>query len=68
MMDEITLYQTNRPAWLQLVAPRMARKLEAMNDHELANEWATLARDYQLSVWGAMDAATQTRVRKARAA
>lgn len=66
-MDELTLYQTDRPAWLQQVAPRMARKLEAMSDNELANEWATLARDYQRAVWGVMDGATQSRVRKARA-
>lgn len=67
-MDELVLYQTDRPAWLQQVAPRMARKLDAMNDNELANEWATLPRDYQVAVWERMDGATQTRLRKARAA
>jgi hypothetical protein len=67
-MDELTLYQTDRPVWLQQVAPRMARKLEAVNDNELAKEWATLARDYQRAVWAVMDGATQSRVRKVRAA
>jgi hypothetical protein len=67
-MDELALYQTDRPAWLQQVAPRMARKLEAMNDNELANTWTTLARDYQRAVWGVMDQTTQSRVRKARTA
>lgn len=65
---ELDLYWNDRPAWLKLVAPRMAAKLRGMSGRELADEWSCLGRDYQRAVWAVLDEATREAIRRARPA
>jgi len=60
------LYETNRPAWLKHVAPRMAEQLRNTRDEALGGAWADLPRDYQKAVWLVLDAGTQQRMRAVR--
>lgn len=65
-MDELTLYQTDRPKWLKQVAPRYAQQLARMDDGAMARAWGELPRDYQAATWAHLDASTQARLRKVR--
>lgn len=68
---ERALFETNRPAWLAYVAPRMATRLRAMTDVPdvtLSDAWGFLQRDYQRAVWVLLDEPTRTRIRNARRA
>jgi hypothetical protein len=63
------LYDTDRPAWLRYVAPRMAAVLaDTGDDAALGDTWARLPRDYQRAVWPQLDDPTQDRIRAVRAA
>lgn len=69
--EERALFETDRPAWLRYVAPRMAERLQSMvdvPDATLADTWGFLSRDYQRAVWPLLDEATRTRIRRARTA
>lgn len=63
---ELDLYCSNRTAWLQLVAPRMAERLRATPLEELPDVWGCLARDYQREVWAVLDDTTREAIRIAR--
>lgn len=64
---ERELHDTNRPAWLEYVAPRMAQRLREIDrDSTLADAWGFLQRDYQHAVWALLDAAMRQRIRDAR--
>jgi len=65
------LHDTDRPAWLAYVAPRMAVRLSEMADvpdATLADTWGFLSRDYQRAVWPLLDDAMRDRIRAARKA
>lgn len=65
-MDELTLYQTDRQAWLARVAPTMPAVIDASTDDELARAWPMMGRDYQQAVWAHLDEAQRERVRRVR--
>lgn len=65
-MDELTLYQTDRPAWLALVGPRYAPQMMAMDDAQIACVWSGMTRDYKEAVWAHLSPAQQERVRMVR--
>lgn len=64
--QELDLYCNDRQAWLQLVAPRMAKRLQATPAAELPDVWGCLARDYQREVWKSLDSVTQEAIRLSR--
>lgn len=64
--QEFALYHADRPAWLKLIALRMAAKLRDMSLEKLADEWPQLPRDYQHAVWAVLDDTTREAVRLAR--
>lgn len=64
--QELDLYRNDRPAWLKLVAPRMAARLRDMPRAKLADEWPQLPRDYQRAVWAVLEATTREAIRLAR--
>lgn len=64
--QEFSLYHADRPAWLTLVAPRMAARLRDMSPNKLADEWSQLPRDYQCAVWAVLDNITREAIRLAR--
>jgi hypothetical protein len=66
--DEYALYQQDREAWIAHVAPRMAERIAAMPDAEVADTWPRLSREYQLAVWELLDTDQRRRVRAARRA
>lgn len=66
---ERVLHDTDRPAWLKYVAPRMAQRLREFDaDASLADAWAFLQRDYQRAVWALLDEPMRARIRNARKA
>lgn len=67
MTDELTLYHTDRPAWLALVGPRMPAVIDANTDAELARTWKGMQRDFQLATWAHLSEAQRERVRRVRA-
>ena len=64
MTDELTLYHTDRPAWLALVAPRMPAVIDANTDEELANSWRLMSRDFQRATWDQLNNEQRTRLRR----
>lgn len=64
---ERALYDSDRPAWLREVAPRMAERLANVRDEVLGGAWSDLPRDYQRAVWLVLDEPTKDRIRAARA-
>lgn len=63
---ERALYDSDRPAWIAYVAPRMAAGLAGLADEVIGPTWAALARDYQRAVWAHLDDTTRERIRAAR--
>ena len=66
MTDERALYETDRVAWLNYVAPSMARKLAVEPNATLGATWARIPRDYQTAVWPLLDETQRQRIRKLR--
>jgi len=64
--QEFALYHADRPAWLKLVAPRMADRLRAMVAEQLPAAWGELARDYQRAVWPLLGDVTQEAIKLGR--
>lgn len=64
--QEFALYQKDRPAWLAIVAPRMAKLLRERERAFIAEMWGSLARDYQRAVWLVADEVTREAIRLAR--
>jgi len=65
-MDERSLYETDRDAWLAYVAPRMARRIAAASDEQIKRDWTRTPRDYQTVVWQHLDDTQRARIRKLR--
>lgn len=65
-MDELTLYHTDRAAWLKLIAPRMPDVIDANTDEELAKSWGMMKRDYQEATWAHLNEAQRDRVKRLR--
>ena len=65
-IDELSLHETDRVAWLAYVAPNMARKLAVEPDATLGATWARIPRDYQTAVWPLLDEPQRQRIRKLR--
>lgn len=65
-IDELTLHDTDRAAWLAYVASNMARRLAETPDATLGVLWARIPRDYQTAVWPHLDEAQRQRIRKLR--
>lgn len=68
MADELTLYHTDRPAWLRMIAPRMPAVIDANTDEELARSWGMMGRDFQAATWAHLDDAQKERVKRVRGA
>lgn len=66
MTDELTLYQTNKPLWLEMVGPKMAGLIPNYDDATLAATWADMGRDYQTATWKHLDEVSRDRVRRVR--
>lgn len=64
MIDELTLYHTDRSAWLALVAPRMPEVVDANTDEELAQSWRLMGRDFQRATWDQLNDEQRTRLRR----
>lgn len=67
-MDELTLYQTNRAAWLKLVAPRMPAVIDSETDDELRMGWELMDRDFQIATWEFLNDVQRDRVKRLRKA
>lgn len=65
-MDELALYQTDRNAWLEHVAPRMARRIAETSDEQIKRDWNGMVRDYQTAVWQHLDETQRARIRALR--
>lgn len=63
---ELDLYWNDRPAWLKLVAPRMAARLRAVPDDQISDIYGCLPRDYQVAVWAVLDDLTREAIKLAR--
>lgn len=66
MTDDLTLYQTDRPAWIAKHAPNMAAILSQSTDAQLAESWERMPRDYQTATWQHLGDADRERVRMMR--
>lgn len=68
MTDELELYKTDRPKWLELVAPKQAARItdDTYDDAVLQAVWAAMPRDYQTAVWTHMDESSRARIRALR--
>lgn len=66
MTDELTLYLTDRKAWIEMVAPKMPAVIDANTDTELAGSWGLMSRDYQQAVWNHLNETQRERVRRVR--
>lgn len=64
--DELALYQTDRSAWLEYAAPRMAGRIASATDEQIKGDWNRMPRDYQTAVWPHLDEAHRARIRKLR--
>lgn len=65
-MDEITLYHTDRAAWLKLVAPRMPSVIDSETDDELRRGWELMERDFQIATWEFLNDLQRDRVKRLR--
>jgi hypothetical protein len=65
-MDERELYETDRPAWINQVSPRMAKIIADTPDTTLPGMWARMPRDYQTAVWALLPEAHKQRIRMLR--
>jgi hypothetical protein len=63
-MDELTLYHTDRVAWLALVAPKMPAVIDTNTDDELAQSWRLMQRDFQRATWEHLDETQRGRLRR----
>lgn len=61
--EERELYVRDRPAWLEWVAPKMAKRIDDIDDELLGHVWAGMPRDYQMATWKHMSERQQTRLR-----
>lgn len=68
MTDELTLYHTDRPAWLRMIAPRMPAVIDANTDDELARSWGLMGRDFQAATWAELSPEQRERVKRVRGA
>jgi len=66
MTDELTLYHTDRKAWIAMVAPKMPAVIDANTDSELAASWGLMSRDYQQAVWNHLSETQRERIRRVR--
>ena len=68
-MDELELYKNDRPAWLELIAPKMAARIagDTYDDVVLQAVWSGMPRDYQTAVWAHLDESARARIRALRA-
>lgn len=66
MTDELTLYLTDRKAWIEMVAPKMPAVIDANTDAELAASWGLMSRDYQQAVWNHLNETQRVRIRRVR--
>lgn len=64
--DELALYETNRSAWLEYAAPRMASRIASSTDEQIRVDWNRAPRDYQTAVWQHLDDTQRARIRKVR--
>ena len=69
-MDELAIYENDRPKWLEIVAPKQAARIgdNTYDDTALAYVWAGMQRDYQTAVWALLPEAQHERIRKVRGA
>jgi hypothetical protein len=65
-IDEHAMYETDRAAWLEHVAPRMASRLVAASDEQIKRDWNRMSRDYQTAVWQHLDETQRARIRALR--
>ena len=65
-MDELTLYHTDRAAWLKLVAPRMPAVIDSETDDELRDGWGRMSRDFQEATWKHLSEPQRDRVKRLR--
>ena len=61
--EEMSLYVTNRKAWLEYVAPRMATMITENSDAWANETWAMLPDDYRRVVWGFMTPPQRDRIK-----
>ena len=66
-LDELKLYDTDYPVWLQYAAPRIAARLPYRHDALLAQQWSMLPRAAQVAVWEHLDEAQRGQVKASRA-
>ena len=66
MTDELTIYHTDRAAWLKLVASRMPAVIDAETDDELRRGWELMDRDFQVATWEFLNDAQRDRVKRLR--
>ena len=67
-MNDRELYETDRPAWINQKAPRMAKIFADTPDTTLAGMWSRMPRDYQTAVWQHLDETSRARIRALRKA
>ena len=60
--EEISLYETDREAWVRYASPRIASSLLLLNDERLAAAWSILKRDTKIKVWTQLDNKTRDRL------
>lgn len=64
--EERGLYVTNRSAWLEYVAPRMAKMIEQRSDAWVNETWTMLPKDYIEAVWQHLNASQRDRIKRLR--
>jgi len=68
VIDELQLYENDRPKWLEIVAPKQAARIadDTYDDAVLKAVWAGMGRDYQTAVWQHLDESQRARIRALR--
>jgi len=64
--DELVLFKSNRTAWMDLSAPRIAARIAAMDDKQIDHCWQTMMKDLRKQVWLLLDEPQKARVRTIR--
>jgi len=65
-IEELALFNTNRPAWLAHVAPPLAERMPEMSDAQLNDTWERMPDDYRRAVWPHLDEGQRARIRTLR--
>lgn len=64
---ERALYHRDHAAWVKYSAPRLAGRIAAMRDMDVAFAWSLLTRETQRAVWEHLDETQRARIKVVRA-